>query len=93
MSADEVSPAVWSLQICEQSKCELKDYKPLRAHAQNGRWWRNVVFTDYGQAVKLAIGSGRRSKTTFREVTLHSTIRAILQPASKARLRRKVSFR
>ena len=54
MRADEVSPAVWSLQICDRKKCEEKDYKPLQAHAKNGQWWRNVVFTDYGQAVRLA---------------------------------------
>jgi hypothetical protein len=54
MNADEVSPAVWSLQICDRKKCDGKDYKFLQAHAENGQWWRNVVFTDYGQAVKLA---------------------------------------
>lgn len=53
MSADEVSPAVWSIHICDKPICDGKDAKLLQASAQNGQW-RNVVFTDYGQAVKLA---------------------------------------
>jgi hypothetical protein len=54
MSADEVSPAVWSIHICDKPKCDGNDATPpLKASAKNGQL-RNVVFTDYGQAVKLA---------------------------------------
>jgi hypothetical protein len=53
MSADEVSPAVWSLQICDTPKCEGKSNNPLRAKLGNGDW-RTIVFTDYGQAIRLA---------------------------------------
>jgi hypothetical protein len=53
MSADEVSPAVWSIQICDSNKCDGKSDNPLQASVKNGQG-RKVVFTDYGQAVKLA---------------------------------------
>jgi hypothetical protein len=58
VGADDVSPAVWSLKIC--SDCDgngrdknLKD-NDLQAHVSSGGKPRNLVFTDYGQAVKLA---------------------------------------
>jgi hypothetical protein len=57
MSADEVSPAVWSLEKCENDRCKDGDENrnPLRATVRNGPLqWRKVVFTDYGVAVKLA---------------------------------------
>jgi hypothetical protein len=53
VGADEVSPAVWSLQICDGNKCDGMGDNPLRARLKNGQW-RKVVFTDYGQAIKLA---------------------------------------
>ena len=53
MGTDEVSPAVWSIEICDKKKCDEKEKRPLQASAKNGQP-RNVVFTDYGQAVKLA---------------------------------------
>jgi hypothetical protein len=57
MGADEVSPAVWSLEKCEKGQCADGDENtnPLRATARNGpKQWRKLVFTDYGVAVKLA---------------------------------------
>jgi len=53
MSADEVSPAVWSIQICNKPRCDGEGKRRLQASAKNGQL-RNVVFSDYGQAVKLA---------------------------------------
>jgi hypothetical protein len=59
VGADDVSPAVWSLKICVD-KCDrdgsdknLKD-NDLQAHVSSGSKPRKLVFTDYGQAVKLA---------------------------------------
>jgi hypothetical protein len=55
MSADEVSPAVWSLRLCEDNHCAKGD--ELRAKVQPGRpgsEGRKVVFTDYGVAWRLA---------------------------------------
>ena len=37
MSADEVSPAVWSLQICDKNKCDGQENKPLQASVKNGQ--------------------------------------------------------
>jgi hypothetical protein len=53
MAADEVSPAVWSLQICDGNQCDRTSDNPLKASLKNGKG-RKVVFTDYGQAIKLA---------------------------------------
>ena len=53
MNADEVSPAVWSLKKCAQTKCD-DDSKPLTATVKDTQRYRKVVFTDYGVAVKLA---------------------------------------
>ena len=53
MSADEVSPEVWSIQICNKPRCDGEGKRRLQASAKNGQL-RNVVFSDYGQAVKLA---------------------------------------
>ena len=71
MSADEVSPAVWSLRICDTSQCENEPQKFLQAMAR-GRVskdqkaagvMRNVVFADYGKAVNsLRIGSDTWSR-------------------------------
>ena len=58
VTADEASPAVWSLQICDQ-KCDANNRTPLTATvksiggAQAGAP-REVVFTDYGLAVRFA---------------------------------------
>ena len=61
VSADEVSPAAWSLKLCENSRCEGDDGRLLRAAAlpaapgpQNALLWRRVVFTDYAAAFRLA---------------------------------------
>jgi hypothetical protein len=60
MSADEVSPAVWSLRLCEDALCAGKDIYFLMATvktpdgAQNRSLWRKVVFTDYGVAIRVA---------------------------------------
>jgi hypothetical protein len=53
MPADEVSPAVWSLQICDGNQCDGKRDNPVKASLKNGQL-RRLVFTDYGQAIKLA---------------------------------------
>jgi hypothetical protein len=62
MSADEVSPAVWSLRICDTSECDNEPLKLLQAtvkghdakdHKAIGVM-RNVVFADYGKAVNVA---------------------------------------
>jgi hypothetical protein len=54
VSADDVSPAVWSLKICN-GKCDPNgNDKNLQAHVSPGGQPRDLVFTDYGQAVKLA---------------------------------------
>lgn len=62
MSADEVSPAVWSLKICDTSQCEKEPPKFLQAMAKGkgskdqkaAGVMRNVVFADYGKAVNVA---------------------------------------
>jgi hypothetical protein len=70
VNADEVSPAVWSLQICTKGNCETtqqsefltaaptnggKDRRQfLTAALTNGGKDRRVVFTDYAVAVRLA---------------------------------------
>ncbi|MGA8712448.1 MAG: hypothetical protein WB647_05435 [Roseiarcus sp.] len=61
MAADEVSPAVWALKLCTTPKCEDKEERLLKAKVQpdppgpeNPDLWRNVVFTDYGVAIRLA---------------------------------------
>jgi len=53
MSADEVSPAVWSLKKCAQAKCGA-EVESLTATIKDSDRYRRVVFTDYGVAVKLA---------------------------------------
>jgi hypothetical protein len=55
MSADEVSPAVWSIQICDLSKCESENSTPLKARVKDGKGaQRKLVFEDYGLAVRFA---------------------------------------
>ena len=60
MSADEVSPAVWWLRLCQDALCTGKDIYPLMATlktpggAQSRSIWRKVVFTDYGVAIRVA---------------------------------------
>ena len=63
VSADEVSPAAWSLKLCENSQCTGDDGRLLRAAvlpaqsqpgAQNALLWRKVVFADYAVAFRLA---------------------------------------
>jgi hypothetical protein len=69
MSADDVAPAVWSIQICDRPKCDGTDKKFLRASVRNGQW-RNVVFADYGQAVKLAHWLRTTQQSTAPDVKL-----------------------
>ncbi len=55
MGADEVSPAVWSIQICDSLKCDADNSNPLKARVKNGNGaLRKLVFTDYGVAVRFA---------------------------------------
>jgi hypothetical protein len=54
MSADEVSPAVWSLRICDTSQCDAEPLKFLKASGKATGVMRRVVFTDYGKAVNVA---------------------------------------
>jgi hypothetical protein len=61
MSADEVSPAAWSLRLCESSQCADKELHYLEASVLPTppapaavSPWRKVVFTDYGVAMRLA---------------------------------------
>jgi hypothetical protein len=60
MNADEVSPAIWSLKLCEDAQCKGPDTYPLMAMlktpngTQNRTLWRKVVFTDYGVAIRVA---------------------------------------
>jgi hypothetical protein len=60
MSADEVSPAVWSLRICDSDQCDNEPLKLLQAKVreQEGQTstgvMRNMVFADYGKAVNVA---------------------------------------
>jgi hypothetical protein len=54
VGADDVSPAVWSLKICDDS-CDPNGNDPtLQAQVSPSGQPRDLVFTDYGQAVKLA---------------------------------------
>ena len=95
MSADEVSPAVWSLQICDQSKCDAENRTPLKAtvkrigDAQPGSP-RNLVFTDYGLAVRFAhwlrITQQKEpygSKYMFNYPSLDPSSRQTLRPFKK----------
>jgi hypothetical protein len=53
VSADDVSPAVWTLKTCS-GECNQTEKDPnLQAFVPDGQS-RDLVFTDYGQAVKLA---------------------------------------
>ncbi len=59
VSADEVSPAVWSLKLCENPQCSgAQDHdlqampEPPGSDPQSS--WRKLVFTDYGVAIRLA---------------------------------------
>ena len=61
MSADEVSPAVWSLKLCQDAQCADEHAPPLTAmvppsdpQSQSPSLSRKVVFTDYGVAIRLA---------------------------------------
>jgi hypothetical protein len=58
VSPDDVSPAVWSIQVVEKSDSKPTSIiKVLGAHLENGdasSLPRELVFTDYGQASKLA---------------------------------------
>jgi hypothetical protein len=61
VSADEVSPAVWSLKLCRDPWCTGGDMPllmatvaPERSGLQKASAWRKVVFTDYGVAIRLA---------------------------------------
>jgi hypothetical protein len=51
MSADEVSPAVWSIQIVSNDGTEVPD-PFVKGHLKGAAPWRELVFTDYGLAVK-----------------------------------------
>jgi len=54
VSADDVSPAVWTLKICA-GQCDPNGNDPnLQAYVSAGGQKRDLVFTDYGEAVKLA---------------------------------------
>jgi hypothetical protein len=54
VGADDVSPAVWSLKLCD-GPCDPNGNDPtLQAHVPPNGHPRDLVFTDYGQAVKLA---------------------------------------
>lgn len=69
MSADEVSPAVWSLKICDTAECDNEPLKLLRAmvKAKDPKAtgvMRNVVFTDYGKAVAAAHWLRRAQQST-----------------------------
>jgi hypothetical protein len=68
VSADEVSPAVWSLKICRDARCSNADQNYLKAkvlpEAQDEAAWRKVVFTDYGVAVRLAHWLRTKQKST-----------------------------
>jgi hypothetical protein len=53
-SADDVSPAVWTLKMCH-GQCDPDGKDPtLQAFVAPHGLKRDLVFTDYGQAVKLA---------------------------------------
>jgi hypothetical protein len=52
MGADDVSPAVWSIRIVSNDGTNEK-YPPfVRAHIEGKAPWRELVFTDYGLAVR-----------------------------------------
>jgi hypothetical protein len=54
VSADDVSPAVWRLKICS-GECNPTEKDPnLKAFVAPHGKQRDLVFTDYGEAVKLA---------------------------------------
>jgi hypothetical protein len=58
MSADEVSPAVWSIRLCKEPQCTGEDVlrakvQPSISGLQNASLGWKVVFTDYGAAVRL----------------------------------------
>lgn len=61
VSADEVSPAVWSLKLCKDALCTGDDLPLLQAKVQPAgsgpqteAAWRKIVFTDYGAAIRVA---------------------------------------
>jgi hypothetical protein len=60
MSADEVSPAVWSLSLLscdEHGKCNEGDVlkaQPSLTEKPDPSLWRKVVFTEYGVAIRTA---------------------------------------
>ena len=59
MSADEVSPAVWSIKLfpCNDGKCPPSEdlmAQPSSLGKPDPSSWRRVVFTDYGVAIRLA---------------------------------------
>ena len=71
VSADEVSPAVWSLKLCEDASCAGDDQVSLKAMvltdspaALPKAAWRKVVFTDYGVAIRLAHWLRTEQKST-----------------------------
>ncbi len=70
VSADEVSPAVWTLRLCEEATCAGDDHHTLMASvpepsgAQDKTAWRKVVFTDYGVAIRLAHWLRTEQKST-----------------------------
>ena len=56
MSADEVSPAVWSLSLCtKDNKCsgEALQAQPSTPGSPDNSSWRKIVFTDYSVAIRL----------------------------------------
>jgi hypothetical protein len=91
MSADEVSPAVWSIQICDARKCDTDNKTPLQATVGNSKGVsRNVVFTDYGLAVRFAHwlrvtqnNTPKGSKYTFNYPSLSEDSYQILRPFKK----------
>jgi hypothetical protein len=60
LNADDVSPAVWSLKLCEDAHCTGPDPYVLEARlatqdgTRNTSPWRKVVFRDYGVAIRVA---------------------------------------
>jgi hypothetical protein len=52
MNAGEVSPAVWSIHICDNNKCDQRDSRLLQANVAGGQP-RDLVFSDYKVAVNL----------------------------------------
>jgi hypothetical protein len=73
VSADDVSPAVWSLKICN-GKCDPNgNDKNLQAHVSPGGQPRDLVFTDYGLSNSL-IGFGLNRKD-IRSIDCNLVIR------------------